>query len=249
MKFCGYCGKEYTRHISYSKHILVCEILQDISKREEKCQNEETTNIPSQIELYKIIQELAFKQVKLEEQIKKLQTKKQKIKVVDWLNKNRTPSISFNDWIKEITIDNSIIEMIFNDNIVQTINTILMNKIKSTSENKSPVYGFIQKSNLLYIYVPETDDSKCWKKITPDEFVDLLKCIDRKLLLAMFAWQKENSKKLSKDDKLDTMFSKAMIKISSTSYDINSIQVSKIRTNLYNNIKYDLTNVEMEYEF
>ena len=40
-----------------------------------------------------------------------------------------------------------------------------------------------------------------------------------------------------------------MIKISSTSYDINSIQVSKIRTNLYNNIKYDLTNVEMEYEF
>ena len=50
---CKCCGKTYTRKISRDRHYLLCELLH-CSKREKKCIEEETTNIPSHLELYKI---------------------------------------------------------------------------------------------------------------------------------------------------------------------------------------------------
>jgi len=43
---CHCCGKEYTRKSSHAKHVILCEVLYQ-TKREKKCEEEETTDIPN----------------------------------------------------------------------------------------------------------------------------------------------------------------------------------------------------------
>jgi len=218
-------------------------MLQDISKRERKCQIEETTDIPTHVELYKIIQELARKQIKMEEQIKKLQTKQRKINIIEWLNKNKIPEIGYDEWMKNITMNHSIVEYLFENTIMDTIDNIF--NLHLNSQKVNPLICVNQKANIIYIY--ENEEIK-WKKMTIEEFVILLKTIDRKLFRMMCDWQKENMQKLNNDDYLEIKFNKAMIKLTGVNYNLESSIVSKIRTNLYNKKKYDLSIIENEYE-
>jgi hypothetical protein len=57
---CPHCDKKYTRKSSYTRHVILCEVLHQ-TKREKKCAEEETTDIPTTRQLYNIIQELAIK--------------------------------------------------------------------------------------------------------------------------------------------------------------------------------------------
>jgi len=218
-------------------------MLQDISKRERKCQIEETTDIPTHVELYKIIQELARKQIKMEEQIKKLQTKQRKINIIEWLNKNKIPEIGYDEWMKNITMNHSIVEYLFENTIMDTIDNIF--NLHLNSQKVNPLICVNQKANIIYIY--ENEEIK-WKKMTMEEFVILLKTIDRKLFRMMCDWQKENMQKLNNDDYLEIKFNNAMIKLTGVNYNLESSIVSKIRTNLYNKKKYDLSIIENEYE-
>jgi len=226
-------------------------MLQNISKREKKCQEEETTDIPTHLELYKIIQELAHKQVKLEEQIKKLQTKQRKINIIEWLNKNKVPEISFQEWMNNISMNNEFIEYLFENSIVDTINHILYTEIfkdntyLQNTQTQPPIFSAVQKANMLYMY---HDSEKKWQKMSLEEFVILLKTIDKKLFKAMCDWQKENMTKMQKDDYLEIKFNKGMIKLTGVSYNSESQIVSKIRTSMYNKIKEDMCIVEMEFE-
>jgi len=244
MRYCSYCGKEFTKKTSYKKHIIVCEILQDISKREKSILTEESTNIPTNLELYKVILELCSKQEKLENQIKKLQNTQKKINVIDWLNKNIVPEISYYEWIKHINIDNFVIDFLFEKSITDTLSFII-NKHLYSSISLNPLFGFIQKTNLLYKY--ENHEMK-WVKLTQEDFIYLLKNIEKILFKSMCTWQKENICLLQKDEYLETKFNNAMIKITSAIYDSESLVLTKVRTNLYNKIKYELSLCEMIFE-
>jgi hypothetical protein len=83
---CNLCKKSYTRKSSLDKHKLLCDY-KTKSKLEHKVEDEELGDTPTYEQLVKIVQELAFKYVKLEEKIEQMQVwvsqKKQKIKVID----------------------------------------------------------------------------------------------------------------------------------------------------------------------
>ena len=75
---CKYCGKQYTRKTSHNRHEILCEIFykkNTETPREQICEEEETTNIPSVKQLYGIIQELAVKYQDMEKKLIEMQKK------------------------------------------------------------------------------------------------------------------------------------------------------------------------------
>ena len=95
---CNLCKKSYTRKSSLDKHKLLCDY-KTKSKLEHKVEEEELGDTPTYEQLVKIVQELAFKYVKFEEKMEQMQQwvsqKKQKIKVIDWLNEHVNATIGF----------------------------------------------------------------------------------------------------------------------------------------------------------
>ena len=119
---CNYCGKCYTRKTSLQRHVILCETIFK-TKREKRCEEEESSDIPSREQLYHI-------------------------DIVEWLNINQsleeTPALP--EWIKKIRVKDTHVQLLMEENIVTAINAILRD-----TEQK-PFASFVQKTNIIYAF-------------------------------------------------------------------------------------------------
>ena len=120
---CEYCGKKYTRKNSYTKHTILCEVFHK-SKREKRCEKEESSDIPTTQQLYGIIQELALKYKILEEKMEGMQKwvdkKKKKLNVIQWLNTKTIPSIAYANWMEQLFAIEEHVEILIEQSMAQT---------------------------------------------------------------------------------------------------------------------------------
>jgi hypothetical protein len=266
--YCVYCGKSYTRKSSCDKHAIICEMTYK-SKRLKSCEEEETTNIPSTLQLYNIIQELAFKQQKMEEKMDEMQKwidkKKKKLNVIHWLNTQFAPPANFEPRTRAFVVIQEDITVLIEQNFAQTVSNILKRNLNPPKDGlvKEPIACFTEKSSIFYIYKPKQDQQKEqqkeqqqdqqkeneWTKMTPDEFVFILRVIHSKLLNALCTWRDINSERIKYNDKFADLYNKTVIKLMGADFNQEST-LSKIRAPLYNYLKGDLKNmVEYDYEF
>jgi len=258
---CHCCGKTYTRKTSYIKHVILCEVLCQ-TKREKKCEEEESTDIPSTKQLYNIIQELAIKYQNMEQKMNEMQkwveTKKRKLNVIQWLNINIEPSTTIQTWIQTIQVNEEHIEILIEENMFQTIAAILRGRLKadknasqttpSASLSKSqetPIYCLTQKANLFYCYNDETNK---WSHFTSEEIIIMLKRLHQKLVKALCEWHDNNISRINSSDKMQILYNQTMIKLMSVNFTQDSQILSKIKNDLYQQLKTDMKNV-IEYEF
>ena len=264
--YCVYCGKCYTRKSSCDKHTLICEMTYK-SKRLKTCEEEETTNVPSTLQLYNIIQELAFKQQKMEEKMDEMQKwidkKKKKLNVIHWLNTQFAPTSNFEPRTRSFVVIQEDITVLIEQNFAQTVSNILKRNLNPPKDGliKEPIACFTEKSSIFYIYNPKKEDQNQqdqdqtqekdnkWSKMTPDEFVFILRVIHSKLLNALCRWRDINSERIKYNDKFADLYNKTVIKLMGADLNQEST-LSKIRAPLYNYLKGDLKNmVEYDYEF
>jgi hypothetical protein len=256
---CQYCRKQYTRKSSYSRHIILCEIFYENktnkapTTREKICEEEESSNLPSTKQLYKIIQELATKYKNMEEKMNDMQKwvdkKKRKIKVIQWLNVNIKPNVSIQTWMQNLQATEEDVEILIEQNMTKTISSILNKKLKDDQDKKcvNPLYCVSQKTNLFYCYI---SDEEKWKQFSTDEFINMLKRIHSKILNALCEWYDKNIDRINQSDKMQLLYNKTMIKLMSANFTQDAQILSKIRSELYQHLKVDLTNViECEFEF
>ena len=242
---CKCCGKTYTRKISRDRHYLLCELLH-CSKREKKCIEEETTNIPSHLELYKIVQELAYKNSVLEEKMEEMQKwldkKKKKIDIIHWLTMNKTNIENpFSEWQKKMVVTSDHVQLLIEENIVKTICDIISENIIANQE--LPIVCFQQKTNLFYIHQEEG-----WKRASPQEIILFIQHIHKKLWMELSNWKIKNMESMKNNSKLEDLCARTTIKISSFNFEQDSTYMCRVRTHLYNQLKIDLKNI-LEYEF
>jgi hypothetical protein len=251
---CQCCGKEYTRKTSHARHIILCEIFHknnSQSAREKKCEEEETSNIPSTRQLYSIIQELAFKYQIMEQKMNDMQKwvekKKKKINVIQWLNANCEPAINIQNWIQTIQVTEEHIETLIEHNMTKTISAIINKKLSIVQDSTyiHPLYCLTQKANLFYCYNSEEEK---WQQFSTDDFIIMLKKIHRKILTALCEWHDKNIDRINSNDKMQILYNKTMIKLMSANFTQDSQILSKIRGELYQRLKIDLKN-QMDYEF
>lgn len=245
---CPHCDKKYTRKTSYTRHVILCEVLHQ-TKREKKCAEEETTDIPTTRQLYNIIQELAIKYQNMEQQMNEMQKwvekRKKKLNVIHWLNSNYEESIPIQQWIQSIQVTEEHIEILIEHNMAQIYNAILINKIQQ-EKPQCPLFCLTQKNNLFYCFTP----TEKWIQFSTDEFIIMLKRIHPKIVKALCEWHDKNSHKINSSDKMQILYNKTMIKLMSVNFTQESQILSKIKNDLYQYLKTDFKNIiEYEYEF
>lgn len=252
---CQYCRKEYTRKSAHKRHVILCEIIHSKQvnskaslKREEKCEEEETSSIPTLTTLYHIVQELAIENKKMREEISELHkhlTKgMKKVNILEWLNtdpQQQPPIKTFKEFMKTINATENAVHILMNDTVLQTIIHIVQENFISTTE--IPIKAFSQKANSMYIYNTHSSPTS-WKKLEPEEFILLLKHIHSKILSKLCEWYNKNKAEILRGEKLSDIYDKSLHKLMSIDFESSPTTVSKIRTYLYNLIKLDTTTFE-----
>jgi hypothetical protein len=230
-------------------------------KREETCEEEETTSIPTLTALYNIVQELALENKKMREEIgelhKHLTKSMKKVNILEWLNsdpQHQVPTKTFMEFIKTIHATQTAVHILTNDTALQTFIHIVQENVTSLAE--IPIKSFSQKANVIYIYGSSSSVTTCspsfkpsWKKLQPEEFILMLKYIHSKILSQLCEWYNKNKTEILRGEKLSDIYDKTLHKLMSVDFESSPTLVSKIRTHLYNLIKTDVKNVEYNFEF
>lgn len=241
---CIYCGKSYKKKNNLDKHIILCELL--IKTKKGTIEDEE--DIPSQRKMYNILLELCMKFNKLEENVDELKKwvvkKKKKVNVIEWLNTNITPNIHFNNLIEHIIITIDDVIYLFEHSFMDTLNQIFSKNIYNLSNNEYPIFAFVQKSNIFYIY---EDNEIKWIELSREILIKFLNRVHMKLLRTYTEYKKHNYEKIRDDESFSLLCDKTSLKIMSIDFRQENI-LGKIKTNMYTKMKTDMK-ILVEYEF
>jgi hypothetical protein len=259
---CVYCGKIYKTRTNLDKHIILCELVHKSKKKNNNNNLDDYDDIPSQKKLYKMLLELGDKYSKLEEKVDEMSKfiikKKKKINVLEWLNTNITPEIIFDKLIDKIIILDEDIDYLINNSIYDTLNHIFSRNIYNPiSETEYPIFAFIQKQNIFYIYSKvndtdkdkETDKDIMWQELTKEKLIKFMNKVHCKISKYMFDWKKQRVNEFKNNDNLLNAYDKTMVKLMNIDFKSDTI-LNKIKGQMYQNMKTDMKAfIEYEFEF
>ena len=241
---CIYCGKSYKKKSNLEKHTNLCELL---NKSKKSLVIEDEEEIPSHRKIYQILLELGNKYNRLEEKVDELNkwvVKKKKINVIDWLNTNITPEIKFENLIEKIKIIDDDIKYLFENNFIDTLNHIFSRNIYNLSESEYPIFAFVQKTNIFYIY--ENEESG-WLELSKENLIKFLNKVHMKLFRVFRQHKIDNADKIQEEESFSLLCDKTSLKMMNVDFRQESI-LGKIRTNMYTRMKTDMKAL-LEYEF
>jgi hypothetical protein len=244
---CVYCGKSYKKQTNLERHIVLCEFLSK-TKKGLVFEEEEQGDVISQRKMYHILLELGIKFNKLEEKVDELNKwvvkKKKKINIIEWLNANMNPEIKFDSLVEKISITYDDVKYLFENSFADTLNQIFSRNIYNLSENEYPIFAFVQKSNMFYIYEDETVK---WIELNKEKLIKFLNRVHMKLLRVYGEYKKENAEKIRDDESFSILCDKTSLKIMNVDFRQDLI-FGKIKTNMYSRMKTDMKGL-LEYEF
>lgn len=247
---CIHCGKSYIKRTVLDKHIIICELLHR-SKKSLVMEDEEEP-LPSQRKMFHMLIELGQKYNKLEEKVEELNKwvikKKKKINILDWLNDNITPNILFDSIIDKININEDDIKNLFENTFNDVLNEIFIRTIYNFNENENPMFAFVQKTNVFYVY-ELIEDKKMWVELSREKLVRFLSKVHTKILKAFCQFKQERLDEIRGSDIYSIKCDKTMVKIMSVEFKQESI-LSKVKSMMFAKMKTDMKAlVEFEFEF
>jgi uncharacterized protein YeeX (DUF496 family) len=245
---CFHCGKSYVKRVNLDKHLVICGLLQEAKKRPQLI-IEEDENIPSQRKMFQMLIELGQKYNKLEEKLtevnKWVAKRKKKINVLEWLNSNITPNAVFESIIDKITVNEEDIHNLLENSFYDVINDIFERTIYKLDEKQNPIYCFVQKQNIFYVY----DSDQTWIELTKERLIKFLNKVHMKIIKAFYEWKKMKTSEIKTDDKFAILCDKTLVKLMSIEFKQESI-FSRVRNMVFTKMKTDIKSlIEFDFEF
>ena len=245
---CINCGKSYKKRVNLDKHLVICELLQK-SRKTSKIIIEEDEPMPSQRKMFEMLIELGQKYSRLEEKVDEINKwvvkKKKKINVLEWLNANIKPDINFDSIIDKIVIDDQDVKYLLDNTFYDVLNEVFSRTIYNFNETQNPIFAFVQKQNVFYIY----DKDNVWIELSRERLIKFLNKVHTKIFKQFYEWKKTKTSDIKSDDKLATQCDKTLVKITSIEFNQESI-LSKVKNNMFSRMKTDMKAlVEYEFEF
>lgn len=245
---CATCHRIYHRKSYYTRHVLLCEIMNK-SVKERQLENEERADTPTIRGMYEIILELTKKMNIMDQRLQELakwtDVKKRKINILYWLNNNPDKNGcigSFEAFMLQLKVTRRHLDYLFRSDYTSTILHILQEHLPLEDGTKINVMkAFEQKTNVLYVY---TQDQ--WMIATEQMFQTLLYVVDKKLLGEFIKWQTENAVNMVDDD-FALKYAMNVKKIMGGNLSRDQIY-SRIKIDLYKYLKVCLRNIT-ECEF
>jgi hypothetical protein len=196
--------------------------------------------------------ELGNKFSKLEERLDEINKwvikKKKKINVIEWLNMNMKPEFKFDNLIEKVIITQDDVKYLFENSFIDTLNNIFSRNIYHLIDDKYPIFAFIQKSNIFYIYENEDGDGG-WIELSKENLIKFLNKVHMKITRIFGEYKKLNADKIRNDESFSILCDKITIKIMNIDFRQESI-LGKVRSNMYSKMKTDMKGfIEYEFEF
>lgn len=267
---CVNCGKNYKKRVNLDKHSVLCDLLQRSKTRQntnpvlEQLLKEDDEPMPSQRKMFQILIELGQRYNKLEEKVDELNKwvvrKKKKINVVEWLNANLNPTIEFETMIEKIIITEEDIKNLLEKSFYDVLNDIFSRTIYNLSDSENPLFAFVQKQNVFYIYDNTTTNSnnnsndnhnniKCWTELSKERLTKFLTKVHMKIVKAFYDWKNLKKNEITNNETVSSLCDKTILKLLSVEFKEENIY-SKVRNMMYSRMKKDMKSlVEYEFEF
>ena len=246
---CSSCQRKYKKQNYYDRHVVICKLLDQVkkTKKERDQEEEERADTPSFRDLYVVVMELATKYTKLEEKMNEMSkwvnTKKQKLKITDWLNSNYKEAVTYTDWLATIKFTRANLEFIFHADYSTGMGLTLQDLYNTTTTTTTNpfIHAFTTKENGLYIYNPEEK----WHLMSEKEFLQLMHILDKQSMTEFVKWQTEHKHKMHLDD-FTIKFALNVKKIMGTNIPREQLY-ARVRRELFKYIRRDPPNImEME---
>lgn len=236
---CVYCSRSYKRKDNYDKHVTGCELFHHAQLAHPDAFTNEIETVPDIRQLYIYIRELASKCANLENEVAQLKQHaniRQKKQIIEWLNVNRPIHMCFINWIKTRihTLSYETLDIVFKNDLTEGIYHTLQSIISKTI----PLAAFTQKPNYLYIY-SDSDGEGSWRGMTTEDLEKMVFYISQQFLIAFVKWQKENSDRISKSEKLKDDEIMYMIKINGSKISMEK-RCTEIKKRLYSLLEENL---------
>ena len=196
---CSVCGKRYKRLGYLKRHRLACELLYR-SKSTQDAEQEEMKDCPSRFEMWKLLKIQGEKIDKLEKEmhsVKQMGFRAQKkMNVIEWLNQQVKPKLSYSKWKETFTLSEKHLQMIFAADYIKGFINILQSVFLIDGVEERPLYAFQHKKNILYYF-----DGEKWQMMPVNMFKRWLESLYNKELMTYFKiWYAQNQNKLESID-------------------------------------------------
>ena len=227
MHKCLLCNKYYKSPKCLRKHYIKCSLKHNINILD--CKDD----------LFQLMSNLMNANEKLCERVKKLETlaykEKKRINVLDWLNDNRTLTLTYERFIQNIEMSEEILESVYNDGIIEGIISILNEHLNKCEE--TPLMCFEEKSYVLY----EKAEGG-WRKLSDDEFKKGICYLQREILKY---FRQENPVEELFTDKEHNIYNKRLMNICVSNF---SSKIKNIRNDIYVHNKKSINKI-VSYDF
>jgi hypothetical protein len=263
---CVNCGKNYKKRVNLDKHSVICDLLQRSKTRQntnpvlDNLLAEDDEPIPSQRKMFQMLIEIGQRYNKLEEKVDELNKwvvrKKKKINVVEWLNTNINPTAIFENIIEKIIINEEDIKNLLEKSFYDVLNDIFSRTIYNFDESGSPIFAFVQKQNVFYIYDNITNNNNNnnknvagWIELTKERLTKFLIKIHMKIVKTFYDWKNIKKNDVKNNETFSNLCDKTIVKLLSVEFNQENIY-SKVRNMMYSRMKKDMKAlVEYEFEF
>ena len=252
---CKTCTKTYKYKYNYDRHVACCKFFQkSIQDYEQEMDSVEV--LPDMQSMFKIVQELACKVNRIEKennQLKQKLSKRNKINVLDWLNKlpiDKTPNKSFIDWINNVVLKNVYLhlESVYTNDLITGIMSTCKLSIDESTDN-IPLKAFDNRTNIFYKYDIGSNGDYCWMILTNEDMDNQLKRICKQFLIDFKNhWYDKHEDKINTDEKWTNLYVKYYQRILGGSRITTEVICQRVRQQLYKSMKQGVSHgIEIDY--
>jgi len=234
---CKFCNREYKEKFNLDRHAQTCEFLSK-TRREQDNEIDSFEKLPTQKEMFLLIQELSRRVSKLEKENSQLKGSiRRKLKFNDILNQNAKPEFQFKLWC-DMIMDNvdKYLNTVYNNDLLTATNELFTHFIDSYHD-KLPIRAYDIKPNTFYIY--DQDDS--WTPISNIEFDKLLARISHRFLVEFNrCWCVVNREKIETMNTYKDMYMDYYRRILGGDRISDETRHNRIRQHIYGKIKKNI---------
>jgi len=202
---CLLCNHTFHVKDNFRKHIECCKLIHATKKQRQQEEDTLSDTLPSQREMYNIIQHLVLKCQNLQKDIQNLKqvayTRKTK-QVSDWISEkngsaSNRPTVDFHSWMKSVSVTTKHLENVFMEDLLYGMKQCLHDYLEK-SNTILPICSFQEKANTFYVWSENEEDRRayCWQLLSMSSFEKMISLLMHRFLQEFTKWQIENTEKI-----------------------------------------------------
>jgi hypothetical protein len=234
IKKCSLCEQTFSSK-EYKKHLQVCKMTFDIGQNP-------TAVLVQPNTIKSIMATMEHLKQRIDELERAIYKQKKKVNILDWLNYNVQPVITFQEFYYNLEITQQHLEYIFDTNYNAGMARIFKDLMPQDEEFRVPLRSYDEQKGTIYVYIEST--TKQWTTMTEQQFQLLISNLNRLLMRQLLSWKATREAELNQpiEDNEDEHKKYTLYKSKLLDKDMN------VRKILYDHLKVRLTGA-IEYEF